>query len=78
MATNSRAAVRQLFVLDTRALDDLHTLAGRLGVNYSHVVREALHLAVERLRQVDQPAALLPDLETEPVAMPAQEGTPNA
>ena len=58
MTTNCNAASRRLFVLDARALDDLHTLTGRLGVNYSHVVREALHLAAERLRQVDQPAAI--------------------
>ncbi len=60
------ATARQLFVLDARALDDLHTLAGRLGVSYSHVVRESLHLAAERLRYVDQP---------EVVSEPVPEGT---
>ena len=49
------AAHHQLFVMDAQSLDDLHSIAARLGLNYSLVVRESLHLAAERLRQVDRP-----------------------
>jgi hypothetical protein len=61
---NPEKITRQLFCMDSRSLGDLHTLAGRLGISYSLAVREALHLAAERLRQVDRPG--------EPEAIAAQ------
>ena len=70
-------ATRQLFVMDSRSLDDLHTLATRLGINYSRVVRDALHMAAERLQQVDRPDAQLQDLEKEPMPLQTLEGEAN-